>query len=48
MKVLTVLSLLLVSRSFAKTYKECTNCKVVTEEDGVKWGIQNKEWCTSK
>jgi len=46
MKVLTVLSLLLVSRSFAKTYKECTNCKVVTEEDGVKWGIQNKEWCT--
>jgi len=49
MRYNNILSLLLLtSFKYVNAYSDCTNCKVITVEDGVKWGAQNNEWCISK
>jgi enterochelin esterase-like enzyme len=46
MKYLSSLFLLLgMSSSFVHAYDECQGCAVVYVEDGVKWGVENNDWC---
>ena len=44
MKFLSILPLLALVK--AATYDNCKRCKVITEEDGVSWGVENKQWCS--
>ncbi|ORX49649.1 alpha/beta-hydrolase [Piromyces finnis] len=37
--------LLLAGISAVKAYDYCNACGVVLEEDGVKWGVENNDWC---
>jgi enterochelin esterase-like enzyme len=44
MKYLSSL-LLLAGLTVVRAYDECYGCGVVTTEDGIKWGVENNEWC---
>jgi len=46
MKNLSILSLIAgLSASLVYAYDECSTCKVYYVEDGVQWGVENKDWC---
>ena len=34
------------SSSLVHAYEDCEGCYVVTEEDGIKWGVENNDWCS--
>ncbi|ORX49651.1 alpha/beta-hydrolase [Piromyces finnis] len=46
MKFLLLFSLILAGVNFVHAYQECYGCNVVMEENGVKWGVENNQWCT--
>jgi len=47
MKNLSILSLIAgLSASLVYAYDECSTCKVYYVEDGVQWGVENKDWCS--
>jgi len=46
MKYLSSL-LLLAGLTVVRAYDECYGCGVVTTEDGIKWGVENNEWCST-
>jgi len=48
MKFTTVLSLLFIGYEYVHAYSDCKNCRVVTVEDGISWGVENNDWCISK
>ncbi|ORX41759.1 hypothetical protein BCR36DRAFT_310078 [Piromyces finnis] len=48
MKFSNILSLLFVGYEAVHAYSDCKNCRVVTVEDGVSWGVENNDWCVSK
>ncbi|KAG4087505.1 Six-hairpin glycosidase-like protein [Neocallimastix lanati (nom. inval.)] len=41
----SILILLGLTSRYAYAYEECSHCKVILEEDGVKWGAENRDWC---
>jgi enterochelin esterase-like enzyme len=41
----SLLLLLGMSSSLVHAYEDCEGCYVVTEEDGIKWGVENNDWC---
>jgi len=43
MKLISLLPLL--SLAYAAQYKNCNGCTVVSTENGVNWGVENKNWC---
>eukprot|EP00833_Pecoramyces_ruminatium_P014268 jgi/Orpsp1_1/1188300/evm.model.d7180000063732.1 len=46
MKYLNSLLLVLgMSSSLVHAYDDCKGCNSVYEEDGVKWGVENDDWC---
>jgi len=45
MKFTTVLSLLFLGYEYVQAYSDCRNCRIVTVEDGIKWGVENDDWC---
>eukprot|EP00833_Pecoramyces_ruminatium_P014383 jgi/Orpsp1_1/1188415/evm.model.d7180000064644.1 len=34
-----------ISLGYVKAYPNCSGCRVVVTEDGVKWGVENNDWC---
>ncbi|ORX80546.1 alpha/beta-hydrolase [Anaeromyces robustus] len=45
MKFIPLLSLLFVSYRAVNAYSNCQGCRVILEENGVKWGVENNDWC---
>jgi len=45
MKYLSLLPLLFLS---VRAYSDCKNCRVVTIEEGVSWGVEDNDWCIIK